>query len=118
MTVLDEVVYIYIKKDTFRLMGVVDSLKEYRSVSDKSYSIMCNMHRKLINEIFDGYKESRDDHEIPVIPKGSILIAWKSFSIVSRDVNYFGFGSEEVWLDNVDKLSEKYYADYLIKHQK
>jgi hypothetical protein len=42
----------------------------------------------------------------------------KSFSIVSRDFNYFGFGSEESWLDNVDRLGEKFYKEYLITHER
>jgi hypothetical protein len=74
------------------------------------------MARDLEKDIFD-YKESRDDQEIPRILEGAILEAWQSFSVVERSVNYFGFGNEENWLNNFDKLLEKYYEEYLDIHR-
>jgi hypothetical protein len=44
--------------------------------------------------------------------------AWKSFSIVTMEVNYFGFGDEETWLNFIDKLGEGYYEEYLQIHEK
>jgi hypothetical protein len=104
------------EKDVLKKLNVISSLKEWREQRDESYSIIRDMERKLKKEIFD-YKESRNDPELPEIPKGPILEAWQSFSILEMSINYFGFGSEENWLNEVDNLSVKYYEDFLQEHQ-
>jgi hypothetical protein len=59
----------------------------------------------LRDEMLCGYVGSRDDPEILEITKGPIFEEWESFSIVSKDIYYFRFDSEEVWLDNFERLS-------------
>jgi hypothetical protein len=49
------------------------------------------------------------------VPKEISLEDWKSFSIVSFNVNYFGiYKLENVW-NLVEKLVEDYYRKYLSK---
>jgi hypothetical protein len=98
------------EKDAFRSMGTVNSLKECRLEREESYGIMYDMHRELQKQVIECYKECRNDVELSIIPRKPILEAWKSFSIVSREVNYFGYGDMETWLENVDKLGEKFFC--------
>jgi hypothetical protein len=65
------------------------------------------MGRDLEKEVFN-YKENKNDPEVPKIPEGAILEAWQSFSIVIIEVNYFGFCSEEYWLNNFEILTKRY----------
>jgi hypothetical protein len=110
---LEEVLYCYVEKDFFRRAGIVDSLKERRKERSSSYQIINYMDKCLKKEVLECYKSCRDDPGMLVIPKGPILEAWKSYSIVSMEVNYFGFGDEESWLNFVDKLGEEFYEEYL-----
>jgi hypothetical protein len=98
-------------------MGVVDSLKEWRKERSSCYQIIGYMEKHLQKEVLDCYKGCKDDPGIIPIPKEPRLKAWKSFSIVSMDVNYFGFGDEETWLNFVDERGEEYYEEYLQTHE-
>jgi hypothetical protein len=115
---LEEVLYCYVEKDFFRKNGFVDSLKEWRKERSSCYQIISYMNKRLKKEVLECYKGCRDDPGMLAIPNEPRLEAWKSYSIVSMDVNYFGFGDEESWLNFVDKLGEEFYEEYLKSHEK
>jgi hypothetical protein len=99
---LDEVMYCYMEKEFFRYIGLVDSLKDWRKEKSASYEIISYMNRRFQKEVLAGYKSCNDDPGILAVPKNPVLEAWKSFSIISMEVYYFGFGNEETWLNFVD----------------
>jgi hypothetical protein len=91
---LDEVLYCYVEKKCFRETGVVDDLSEWRSERSICYQMMQSMEKTLKKEVLYCYDSSGNDPEIIPIPKEPQFEAWKSFSIVSREVNCYGFGDE------------------------
>jgi hypothetical protein len=115
---LDEVLYCYVEKVYFREYGYFDSLEEWRNERSFSIQLMDNIEKQLKKEVLYCYKSSKDDPEVARIPKEPQFEAWKSFSIVVREINFYGFGSEQAWLNCVEEVGERFYEEYLVMHEK
>jgi hypothetical protein len=75
---------------------------------DLLYNIRCNIEIELKKKFYG----SVNDPPLPRIPKGPIFEAWKSFSVVSFEVNCFGFGNWEDLLDYTTDFVQPFYSEY------
>jgi hypothetical protein len=91
-------------------------LAEWRKERRAAHQLLNLIEKKIGKEMPICYKECDDDPGIIPIPKEPQFEAWKSFSIIVKEFNYYGFGSEQEWIKYAEKVGEEFYDEYLQTH--
>jgi hypothetical protein len=104
----DDAIWYHLERTEMYYDCRVINLKKWRKARENCHKIIRDIKAELESKRKTRYHEVKDDPQIPKVPKDPIFEAWESFSIVSFELNCFGFDEYENLLSFTENFVQPY----------